>query len=469
MAANVVHRASGALEIFLAVSFKQSLQKIFFIFSQQSKALNEDEKIFCEKWLNDRYDTIATIGVVLAAVYHFVCIFTDYLVVSSSSARQFLLYSHLAVLGFLLAWFAFAQKKQVSIRYTNIPLQILTAVGYIAVLAHYLESAGVADEKAVKARTGYIVICVFLLLHTAYRGTIIGVLALFYWAGAWYCWSFTNYGPGILIITALIFSCTLNFKWAYSMSYKYEALREFENRKTLKALEQQKYAHELELARQIQDSLSPPSGIITGNLKAICLQKKHSSIGGDWVGIRLQADDSVIVAVADATGKGMQAALVVHALQSLWAEALDHPDFDPEIWLKRVNLTMLRLGEKQPHSLSMGLMKVFGKNVTYWSAGHVPLIVSKKTFSGEEVRVVPSTGDFLGMSKNFKCTPGRFEISDMGNTSLLLGTDGVFNHGTLVKPREVTALLERLRADPNSALDQCQSEDDKTLVWLQSV
>lgn len=450
-------------------SLKSSLQKILLIFNQQRRSISKEEQEFCNGWLNDRFDTIATIGVVLAFIYHVLSIFTDRMVVTSEIARMYMLYCHLGVLVFLAVWFPLASRFSLSIRHTNIPLQLISVFGYLITFNYYIEMAGGVDEKVVKAWTGYLVLCVFLLLHTAYRGRILGVLAVVYWAGAWYCWNKTESGPGILIITAFIFTGTLNFKWAYSMSYRYEALREFESRRLLREAEQQKFAHELELARQIQDSLSPPVGLVSDRLRAVCLQRKHSSVGGDWVGLREQSDNSIIVAVADATGKGMQAALVVHALQSLWAEALDHPDFDPERWMQRVNLTMLRLGEKQTHSLSMGLLRIDGSELTYWSAGHVPLILTETIHGVENYVALSGHGVFLGLSKEFQVTPVRHSVQAPGKLTLLLGTDGVFEHGSATSPREITALLGRLRADPDSALMSCQAEDDRTLVWMESV
>lgn len=453
----------------MASGLKFSLQKILLIFNQQRRPVSKTEREFCNRWLNDRFDTIATIGVVLAFFYHVLSIFTDRFVVTSEVARWYLLYCHLGVLLFLALWFSLASRFRLSIRHTNIPLQLISVFGYLITLNYYIEMSGGLDEKVIKAWTGYIVLCVFLLLHTAYRGRILVILAILYWAGAWYCWSKIETGPGILVITAFIFTGTLNFKWAYSMSYRYEALREYENRKLLREAEQQKFAHELELARQIQDSLSPPVSLVSERLRAVCLQLKHSSVGGDWVGLREQADNSIIVAVADATGKGMQAALVVHALQSLWAEALDHPDFDPERWLQRVNLTMLRLGEKQTHSLSMGLLRINGTEITYWSAGHIPLIIGESIDGVENYVAVSGRGMFLGLSKEFSVTPGRYLSSSPNKLTLLLGTDGVFERGTATRPREIAALLQRLRSDPESALASCHAEDDRTLVWMEAV
>src|SRR5690606_25320994 len=108
----------------------------------------------------------------------------------------------------------------------------------------------------------------------------------------------------------------------------------------------QKYESDLDLAREIQDSLSPPPDTtVMGNIKVSCYQIKHHQVAGDWTACRRIGDDRTIIVVADATGKGMQAALVIHAVQSLWAEQLDYLEFKPQQWIERVNRALFKLGE----------------------------------------------------------------------------------------------------------------------------
>src|SRR5690606_20571795 len=91
-----------------------------------------------------------------------------------------------------------------------------------------------------------------------------------------------------------------------------------------------------------------------------CVPKKYEQVGGDWAAVRQDANGDVYLLVVDAAGKGLQAALVTHAVQSLWAESLDWPGFDPDSWLKRLNTALLRLGEKQPHMVTAGLLRLSG-------------------------------------------------------------------------------------------------------------
>ena len=60
------------------------------------------------------------------------------------------------------------------------------------------------------------------------------------------------------------------------------------------------------------------------------------------------------------------------ALQSLWADALDLPEFAARPWIERVNRTLIRLGANKLHSATLGLAVISADDITYWSAGHVP-------------------------------------------------------------------------------------------------
>ena len=126
-------------------------------------------------------------------------------------------------------------------------------------------------------------------------------------------------------------------------------------------------------------------------------QEKHASVGGDWMGSRYdKATETTTVVVADATGKGVQAALVIHALQSLWADSLDNPLFDPEKWIQRVNNTLVRLGEQKPHTMTMGLLQIEGNHIHYWCCAHIPLYAFIHSSDKTVIKPLLSSNSILG-------------------------------------------------------------------------
>src|SRR5690606_39029855 len=125
-------------------------------------------------------------------------------------------------------------------------------------------------------------------------------------------------------------------------------------------------------------------------------QIKHTQVAGDWTAVRKLANDDLIVLEVDVTGKGLQAALVVHAIQSIWAEALGVEEFDIDQWARKLNRTLFRMGERRPHSATLGILRVSQDRISYWCLGHTPLFVV--TYPGGKAHLAASRarGSVLG-------------------------------------------------------------------------
>lgn len=236
----------------------------------------------------------------------------------------------------------------------------------------------------------------------------------------------------------------------------------------------EKMEHDLDLAREIQDSLAPPPAhLYSGNLRVTCHQVKHHQVAGDWMAVREMPNGELIALVADATGKGMQAALVIHAIQSLWADTLGETNFDPDAWIARVNRSLVRLGETKKHSMTLGLIRISGDELKYWSAGHLPLFVCESEASGDpnasrlNVKPVVAKGSVVGLNPEIKLEPASYKIGLGKNTTILLGSDGVFTKGSRSGRREITELVGRLELGGKAALLSIEVEDDKTLVIIE--
>jgi hypothetical protein len=242
--------------------------------------------------------------------------------------------------------------------------------------------------------------------------------------------------------------------------------REFREERSKRALMER----DMELAREIQDSLSSPEDSIDfGPLKFECFQHKHQKVAGDWLAIRSSPDQNkVVVVVADATGKGMQAALVIHAIQSMWAEALDDDSFDATLWLRKVNRTLHRLGKRQAHSATLGILTVGLDNIEYLSAGHLPLFIAEQVdaASRPKVRSLNARGNVLGLNEDVSFEAVTFEFDPTHSYVLLLGTDGVFANATRTKPSEILTLLAGLQSNGRRYVESEGDDDDRTVVML---
>jgi len=260
-----------------------------------------------------------------------------------------------------------------------------------------------------------------------------------------------------VFLPLFIGAITLNALAAVDRKYRAERLFRFQ------------IEHDLAIARDIQDSLAPPpQRIFAGHRKVECFQVKHAKVAGDWMAVRELTDGRLVAIVADATGKGVQAALVVHAVQSLWADTLAEDDFQPEPWMRRVNRVLLRMGEKQRHSLTIGVVVLRKDGFEYWSAGHLPLFVLETNEEGkEDVKSYPARGTVIGIKDELVLQKAEGVLNEGGRYGIMLGSDGTFERGSRTSRRDVTDIFHRLRAEGGDVLKKLTADDDRTLVFIQ--
>jgi hypothetical protein len=229
-----------------------------------------------------------------------------------------------------------------------------------------------------------------------------------------------------------------------------------------------KVERDLELAREIQDSMAPsPDYQTDSGLHVQCVSCKFEAVGGDWLTARQWRDGTFVMVVADATGKGMQAALVVHAVQSLWATALDDHSFDAEPWLQQVNRALYRLGERQPHTATLGLATLKDKRLTYWGAGHLPLFLLLGADANRTQKILPSRGGVLGLSAQVAFPQQHIDLLPTYPTRIMLCSDGVLPRGSLTKPGEVEELYDGIVAGGSSYLATLPTADDRSIILVE--
>jgi hypothetical protein len=227
--------------------------------------------------------------------------------------------------------------------------------------------------------------------------------------------------------------------------------------------------NDMRTARQIQDSLSPKVEILRSALATVrFFQRRYGILGGDWMGARVLDDGSLVLGIADVTGKGLPAAMVAQSINTLWARALNQPEFDPRAWIDEVNETLLKLGSTEPHTASLGVTIVERGKLTYYSCGHVPLFLGRRRGDQLEFDAVLATGNIVGLQRDLRLSPKSVALGEERPIdSILMGTDGIFATGARVKARRLNALLAELDREGADALGRLEAEDDKLLIWVQ--
>lgn len=178
---------------------------------------------------------------------------------------------------------------------------------------------------------------------------------------------------------------------------------------------------QLKTAAKIQTLFWPDLPDLEGAARLWAVSEPASYVGGDFYDVITLPDRSILAYVADVSGKGVPAALIMAALSTgIRAEALLHDDLNS--LLQAINTVMFNLASDEGYFVTIVLLRywpITGK-IELIRAGHLdPLIVSEK-----EVKKIPYLrGISLGVLKdvNFESS----ELSLRPGESLLLFSDGV--------------------------------------------
>jgi hypothetical protein len=428
--------------------------------------MSPEEAEYCQQALIKRDEHMAHLCGALGTAFHITGIVVDRWVVPPY--KDLTDFTHYSVLTMLAAWYLVFHRFGKPFRYYLYSTQFIMVALYSFGLYLTIHRTGSVPDSLIASNSA-ITLALFMLVMCPFHNWIVPVTAIFYWGMAWagingyqatpYPW---------LYVYALVMVNGLLFQLGICRRVKVTALNEF--RASNLALENERLRMEKDLAgaREVQDSLlPPPNSHFAGKLHASLFHRRHSRVGGDWMTLRPLPNGDLIVVVADATGKGIQAALVIHAVQSLWAEALGDADFDCKSWLIRVNATLCRMGVKTPHTATMGIAVISEAAITYWSAGHTPLFICHG-FEGQKARVTTlvARGNLLGMDPTIDLKPAPMTVAPGEKIDVLLGSDGMLHKGTLHSGREIRQMVDVLRKEPEAVLDLSDVDDDRTLVWV---
>lgn len=193
----------------------------------------------------------------------------------------------------------------------------------------------------------------------------------------------------------------------------------------IELLEKSDVQQELNVARDIQLSLLPPSTIQNESLEIYSFAATAREVGGDYVDV-IKTDEGTYVIIADVSGKGMMAALYMVRIQALVHLLIekDHPS--PKQLLLELNGYIK--SNKSDKTFVTGCVAFFpyeDHSFTYARAGHNPPILYSK--SHDSTFRLKTDGFALGMTstpilKN-KVVEKKFRFEEQD--SILFYTDGL--------------------------------------------
>ena len=184
-------------------------------------------------------------------------------------------------------------------------------------------------------------------------------------------------------------------------------------------IEQQKLVKELELAQEIQNQLLPSELPRLPGLRMAGRMITSRQVGGDYYdAIALQGGRTLLV-LADVSGKGVAAGLVMSNLQAA-LRATASLGLSLDVWAEQLNeLLYERLAGARYVTGFFLALEPGSRKGSFLSAGHPPALVLGPAGS----RRLESTGMPLGMLPGGSYTTGELELEP--GSALLLYSDGL--------------------------------------------
>lgn len=151
------------------------------------------------------------------------------------------------------------------------------------------------------------------------------------------------------------------------------------------ALEKERLDREMELAAEIQRNLLPGKLPTIASLESIGWNRPTRQVGGDYYGSFNLADGGMGFVVADVTGKGMPAALLVSTLHSALRLLLDRVGAADEL----LSLLSQHIHESSSSNkfitLILALIDQKSEEIGFVNAGHNPGLLVRSTGEVEEL------------------------------------------------------------------------------------
>ncbi|HEY3026240.1 MAG TPA: GAF domain-containing SpoIIE family protein phosphatase [Pyrinomonadaceae bacterium] len=185
-------------------------------------------------------------------------------------------------------------------------------------------------------------------------------------------------------------------------------------------IEKKRLEGQLEVARQVQLELLPASDPVLEGFDISAYNFPTEEVSGDyydWVRIH---DDEIGVVVADVSGKGVPAALLMAFLRAS-LRAATHIGYSPHISMSKVNYLLWESIERNQFVTAFyGLLDASNRTLAYTNAGHNPPLLMD---AEGNARFIDRGGVPLGMFRDTRYY--EYYLTIEPGQLLLLYTDGV--------------------------------------------
>ena len=190
------------------------------------------------------------------------------------------------------------------------------------------------------------------------------------------------------------------------------------------SLRQERDRKELELAADMQNMLVPGSKDLPNNehLKMKAFYKPYSGVGGDYYDCIELGDGKLGFCVADVSGKGMAAALLMSNFQAT-LRALFTAEISMESLLQKLNKRVYESAQGEKFiTMFIARFDYYTHQLEYANAGHTPAIVYR--MDSKNIKLLESASLALGMLERLTYINVR-KLIIMEDSLMLMYTDGL--------------------------------------------
>jgi serine phosphatase RsbU (regulator of sigma subunit) len=314
-------------------------------------------------------------------------------------------------------------------------MNILLETAFPAVLIAFLSGSELAPELRPIANPAFLLYFVFIILSTlrlepsisvlcGFTSLLTYALAAIYqgWNPRWILADVSLFAPQKIVsayaLTLLIAAMAAALVAREIRNQVEAALREAETRREVEHLQ-----HDLDVARNIQQSLLPKSMPNVRGFDIAAWNKPADQTGGDYYDWHSLPDGQILIAMADVTGHGIGPALLA-AVCRAYSRATFGQYVDFMSSMEQINTAIAAdVGEGRFITFVGAIIGPGSSKVELLSAGHAPLFLywlKHDRFDEMEAQGLP-----LGILSEFTSEPPQ--ILDFASGDLLvLATDGFF-------------------------------------------
>lgn len=195
-----------------------------------------------------------------------------------------------------------------------------------------------------------------------------------------------------------------------------------ENKRMTKvSIGQERFKKELEIASTMQKLLFPEELPSNARMDVSAKYTPRHEVGGDYYDFIPLGDDEYIICIADVSGKGIAAAMLMANFQATIRTLFDYQRFDMKTLIEELNKKVMKSAKGEKFiTFFLAHYDATSRKLSYVNAGHNhPFITNGKTFEDLQEGCIG-----LGMLDELPfINVGEKQLSP--NTTIVLYTDGV--------------------------------------------